>query len=141
MCFSTVLYKITSFSFLNALKKGLKIVIDVPLLKNFNSIILKLRFYSPRFYVFHEFTHLLRGLGQIHITDFTFPQFHLFPNLHFIFVALTMKISPSLHFVVQFSEFFIQGNRLIRKWISVKIHITNWLMLSCKCFACTMWLH
>jgi hypothetical protein len=51
----------------------------------------KLRFYDPGFYVFHEYTHLLHDIGQVHITvmlnlrDFTFPQFHVFPEfaLHF----------------------------------------------------------
>jgi hypothetical protein len=102
----------------------------------------KLWFYDHRFYISREFMHFLHGPGQMPITvmlnfnGFCFPNFTFPPNLHFIFLVLTMKNYLILHFVFQFSEFLIQGNRLpsvsSHKWFSLKIHTTKWLMHSCK---------
>jgi hypothetical protein len=85
--------------------------------------------------------HLFYGPGQmtiatkLNLIEFMFLQLYIFPEFPPYFVVLTIKIYPVLRFVLQFSEFFIQGNRL-RSLLavtngSVKIHI-SWLMHGCK---------
>jgi hypothetical protein len=39
-----------------------------------------------------------------------FPQLHISPNFHLIFLVVTAKIYPVLCFVMQSSEILIRGN-------------------------------
>jgi hypothetical protein len=94
------------------------------------------------FYIFHEFTRFLHGPSQMAITimlrfnRFRFLYFTFSLNLHFIFLVMTTKIYPILHFVVLRISYLMQS-----QMVQSKIHTTNHLMHSCKRSECTTWLH